>query len=122
MQHLLIYLPYEAKVGGHVQYRSMYHIKRALRYIKPMVRNRARFEGCITEAFTLKEVAYFSRVYFVEEHIDNSPMMRCNVDEEPSCSNLSIFALSGTTVGSSTSYYSILEERKVALLMRTSLA
>jgi hypothetical protein len=26
MQHLLIHLPYEAIVGGHVQYRWMYHI------------------------------------------------------------------------------------------------
>jgi hypothetical protein len=44
----------------------MYHIERALRYLKPMVVNRARVEGCITEAFTLKEVAYFSSVYFTE--------------------------------------------------------
>jgi hypothetical protein len=41
----------------------MYHIERALIYLKPMVDNRARVEGCITEAFTLKEVAYFSSVY-----------------------------------------------------------
>jgi hypothetical protein len=45
MQHLLIHLPYEAKVGGPVQYRWMYHIERALRYLKPMVDNRARVEG-----------------------------------------------------------------------------
>jgi hypothetical protein len=38
------------------------------------------------------------------------------VDEEPSCSGLSIFASRGTTVGSSTSYYSNAEERKVVLL------
>jgi hypothetical protein len=42
--------------------------------------------------------------------------MRYNVDEEPPCSDLSIFALRGTTVGSSTSYYSTSEERKAALL------
>jgi hypothetical protein len=116
MQHLLIHLPYEAKVGGLVQYRWMYHIERALRYLKPMVGNRARVEGCITEAFTLKEVAYFSSVYFVEEHNVNAPMMWYNVDEETPCSNLSIFASRGTTVDSSTSYYSTSEERKAALL------
>jgi hypothetical protein len=27
MQHLLVHIPYEAKVGGPVQYRWMYHIK-----------------------------------------------------------------------------------------------
>jgi hypothetical protein len=42
--------------------------------------------------------------------------MRYNVDEEPPCSNLSIFALRGTTIGNSTSYYSTSEERKAALL------
>jgi hypothetical protein len=36
MQHLLIHLPYEAKVGGHVQYRWMYHIERALIYLQPL--------------------------------------------------------------------------------------
>jgi hypothetical protein len=116
MQHLLIHLPYEGKVGGHVQYRWMYHIERALRYLKPMVGNRARVEGCIAEKFTLNEVAYFSSVYFAEEYIVNAPMMRYNVDEESPYSDLSIFASSGTTVGSSTSYYSTSEERKVDLL------
>ena len=76
MQHLLIHLPYEAKVGGPVQYRWMYHIERALRYLKPMVGNKARVEGCIAEAFSLKEVAYFSSVYFTEEHNVNAPTMR----------------------------------------------
>jgi hypothetical protein len=45
IQRLLIYLPYEAKVGGPVQYKWMYHIERALRYFKPMVGNRIRVEG-----------------------------------------------------------------------------
>jgi hypothetical protein len=53
MQHLLIHLSYEAKVGGPVQYRWMYHIEITLRYFKPTVGNRARVEGCITEAFIL---------------------------------------------------------------------
>jgi hypothetical protein len=116
MQHLLIHLPYEAKVGGLVQYRWMCHIERAFRYLKPMVGNRARVEGCIIEAFILKEVAYFSSVYFVEEHNVNAPTMRYNVDEEPPCSDLSIFALRGTTVGSSMSYYSTSEQRKATVL------
>jgi hypothetical protein len=95
MQYLLIHLPYEAKVGGPIKYRWMYHIERALRYLKPMDENRARVEGCITKAFTLKEVVYFSSVYFAEEHNVNAPMMRYNVDEEPPCSDLSIFCIEG---------------------------
>jgi hypothetical protein len=73
------------------------------------------FERCIAEAFTLKEVAYFSSVYFAEEHNVNAPTMWYNVDE-PLCCNLSIFSSRGTIVGSSTSYYSTPEERKVAKL------
>jgi hypothetical protein len=60
-----------------------------------MVGNRARVEGCITEAFILKEVEYFSSIYFVEEHNIIAPMMQYNVDEEPACSDLSIFCIEG---------------------------
>jgi hypothetical protein len=34
-EHLLIHIPYEAKVGGHIQYRWMYHIERALKTCEP---------------------------------------------------------------------------------------
>jgi hypothetical protein len=102
-------------VGGPIQYRWMYHIERALKYLKPMVDNGARVEGCIDEAFILKEVAYFSSVYFTDEHNDNTSMMRYSVNKEPPCS-LSIFTSRGTTVGSSTSYYFTSKERNVALL------
>jgi hypothetical protein len=62
----------------------------------PMVGNRKRVEGCITEAFTLKEVAiYFSSVYFAEEHNVNTPTMWYNIYEEPPCSGLSIFYIEG---------------------------
>jgi hypothetical protein len=106
MQHLLVHLSYEAKVGSPMQFRWMYHVERALRYLKPMVGNRARVEGCITKAFTLKEISYFSSYYFAKENNVNAPMMRYNVDKEPTCSDLSIFETRGKTVGSSTSYNS----------------
>jgi hypothetical protein len=116
IQHLLIHLPYEAKVGGPVQYRWMYHIERALRYLKPMIGNRARVERWNVEVFAYKEVAYFSSVYFAEEHNVNAPTMRYNMDEEPPYNDLSIFTSRGTTVDSSTNYYSTSEERNAALL------
>ncbi|WVZ76615.1 hypothetical protein U9M48_024578 [Paspalum notatum var. saurae] len=49
-----------AKVGGLVQFRWMFHIERALKYLRAMVGNKARVEGCIAEAFILKEISYFS--------------------------------------------------------------
>jgi hypothetical protein len=84
----------------------MYHIERALRYLKPKVGNRARVEGCIADAFILKEVGYFSSVHITEEHNVNAHTMQYNVNEEPPCSDQSIFALWGTTVSSSMNYYS----------------
>jgi hypothetical protein len=75
MQHLLIHIPYEAKVGGPIQYRWMYHIECALKNLRAMVRNKARVEGCITEVFLLKEVSFFMSVYFVEEHNVYAHMM-----------------------------------------------
>jgi hypothetical protein len=58
----------------------MYHIERAIRYLKLIVDNRVRVERCITEIFTLKEVPYFSNIYFVEEHNVNVPTMWYKVD------------------------------------------
>jgi hypothetical protein len=42
--------------------------------------------------------------------------MRYNVNEEPPCSDLFIFASRGTIVGTSTSYYSTPEGREASLL------
>jgi hypothetical protein len=64
----------------------------------------------------LKEIAYFSSYYFTEEHNVNAPMMWYNMDEEPPCSDPSIFATRGRIVGSSTRHNSTIEERKASLL------
>jgi hypothetical protein len=90
MEHLLIHIPYEAKVGGPVQYRWMYHIECALKNLRAMVQNKARVEGC-AEAFLLKEVSYFTSVYFAEEQNVYAPTMRYNINEESHVSDLKIF-------------------------------
>lgn len=43
--------------------------------------NKASVLGYINNAFLLKEISYFSSVYFMGEHNINAPTMRCNVDE-----------------------------------------
>jgi hypothetical protein len=88
MQHLLIHLSYEAKIGGPQQYRWMYHIEMTLKKLRAMVHNKAKVEGCIEEEFKLKEIAYFSSVYFVEPHNINTPTLRYHVDEDIPCSDL----------------------------------
>jgi hypothetical protein len=116
MQHLLVHLPYEAKIGGPQQYRWMYHIERALKKLRAMVGNKARVEGCIAEEFKLKEIAYFTSVYFAEHHNVNAPTMRYHVDEDIPCSDLQIFQWKGTTVGAFTAYHPTQEEQTSALL------
>jgi hypothetical protein len=116
MEHLLIHIPYEAKVGVPVQYRWMYHIERALKNLRGMVRNKARVEGCIAEAFLLKEVSYFTSVYFAEEHNVYAATMRYNVNEEPPVSDLNIFQWRGTSTSKGTFYHLSMDERMSALL------
>jgi hypothetical protein len=111
MQHLLVHLPYEAKIGGPQHYRWMYHIERALEMLRSMVHNMAKVEGCITEEFKLKEIAYFNSVYFAAHHNVNTPILRYHVDEEIPRSDLQIFQWTGVTVGASTAYQPTEEEQ-----------
>jgi hypothetical protein len=91
MQHLLVHLSYEAKIGGPQQYRWTYHIERALKKLRAMVRNKAKVEGSIAEEFKLKQIAYFSTVYFTEHYNVNAPTFWYHVDEDIPCSDLQIF-------------------------------
>jgi hypothetical protein len=45
------------------------------------VHNKTNVEGYIAEEFKLKEIAYFSSVYFAEHHNVNAPTLWYNVDE-----------------------------------------
>jgi hypothetical protein len=116
MEHLLIHIPYEAKIGGPIQYRWMYHIERALKNLRAMVQYKARVEGCIAEAFLLKEVSYFTSVYFAEEQNVYAVTMRYNVDEEPPVSDLKIFQWRGTSNSKGTFYLLSMDTRMSALL------
>jgi hypothetical protein len=105
MQYLVVHIPYEAKVGGPMQYRWMYHIERALKYLRAMVDNKARVEGFIVESFLLKEITYFSSVYFAEEHNGNALTIQYKVDEEPPLSDLKNFQWRGTAASNSMTYF-----------------
>jgi hypothetical protein len=56
-----------------------------------MARNKAKVKGCITEEFKLKEITYFSSVYFAEHHNVNAHTLRYHVNEDIPCSDLQIF-------------------------------
>jgi hypothetical protein len=73
-QHLLVHLPWEALVGGHVQFRWMYSQERELKKLRVMVQNKARVEGCIGEAFAMREITLFSSKYFSDANNMNAQM------------------------------------------------
>ena len=90
MEHLLIHLPYEAKIGGHVQYRWIYPFERYvpisnyvfptiflrvviyfskflfrfLKSVKQKVKNKARIEASICNAYILEKIFTFALYYF----------------------------------------------------------
>ena len=59
MVHLAVHLPDEALLRGPVQYGWMYPIERRLGTLKNFVRNRARPEGSIAEAYMASDTLTF---------------------------------------------------------------
>ncbi|KAL0402748.1 UNVERIFIED_CONTAM: hypothetical protein Slati_4304700 [Sesamum latifolium] len=52
MEHLILHLPYEARVGGPVKSRWMYSFERFIRELKKKVKNRTH----VIEAYIVKEI------------------------------------------------------------------
>ncbi|XP_040380983.1 uncharacterized protein LOC102709376 isoform X2 [Oryza brachyantha] len=64
MQHLIIHLPREARLGGPVQARWNYPYERKIQRLRKKVRNKARVEGCIVEAELVEEATNYLSLYF----------------------------------------------------------
>jgi len=64
MEHLLIHLPREVVLGGHVQYRWMYPFERLMFHLKKKVKNLRKVEGSIVAQNINEETTYFSSYYF----------------------------------------------------------
>ncbi|GLU03254.1 hypothetical protein SLE2022_204620 [Rubroshorea leprosula] len=67
MKHLAIHLPYEAGVGGPVQFRWMYPFERRMRKLKSTIRNKNHIEASIVETFILYEISHFCSRYFGDD-------------------------------------------------------
>ena len=91
MQHLLVHLPWEAHVGGLMQFRWMYSQERELKKLRAMVRNKARVEGCIAEAFAAKEITNFSSRYLSDANNVNAHLTRYHVVNESPLTDLKLF-------------------------------
>ncbi|KAL1225023.1 hypothetical protein V5N11_002802 [Cardamine amara subsp. amara] len=64
MEHLPTHLPYEAELGGPVQYRWMYPFERFFKKLKGKAKNKRYAAGSIVESYINDEIAYFSEHYF----------------------------------------------------------
>jgi hypothetical protein len=59
-------------------------------------------EGCIAEAFYLKEISHYTSTYFAEENNINAHIPRYHTSNETPMSNLKLFQWTGKAAGSST--------------------
>jgi hypothetical protein len=91
MQHFLVHLSWQAKVGVLIQFRWMYSQERELKKLRATVCNKARVEGCIVEAFTCKEIMNFSSMYFSRANNVNAHTPRYHIEEVVPLSELKIF-------------------------------
>src|SRR3954463_15894696 len=77
MVHLVVHLPDEALLRGPVQYGWMYPVERRLYTLKRYVRNRARPEGSIVQAYIATEV-----LTFCSKYIEIAYQLSKDVDED----------------------------------------
>jgi hypothetical protein len=84
MVHLAVHLPDDALLRGPVQYGWMYPIERRLYTLKRYVRNRARPEGSIAEAYIADECLTFCSRYMddVETRFNRAPRNKGFSNEE----------------------------------------
>nr|GFA57957.1 hypothetical protein [Tanacetum cinerariifolium] len=76
MEHMVVHLSYEARVGGPVQYRWMYPFERYMYRLKKKVKNKARVESSICEAYIMEEILNFCSHYFEPRVLTNSTRVR----------------------------------------------
>jgi hypothetical protein len=69
----------------------MYSQERELKKLKVIVRNKARVEGCIVEAFAGKEITIFSRKYFSCKNDINAHATWSQFEEQAPLTELSDF-------------------------------
>jgi hypothetical protein len=116
MQHLLLYLPWEAKVRGHVQFSWMYSQERELKKLRATVCNKARVEGCIAEAFVCKEITNFLSMYFSRANNVNAHTPQYHIEEVVPLSELKIFQWNGKGVGATSAHFVTDEEWNYTML------
>ncbi|KAL3520947.1 hypothetical protein ACH5RR_019096 [Cinchona calisaya] len=116
MEHMIIHLPYEARIAGPVQYRWMYPFERFLFHLKKKIKNKACIEASICNAYIVEEVTTFASYYF-EPHVQSKRQRAGRNDEgpvDPNVPSFSIFNYLGRSVGACKRGYLIDDERRIA--------
>ncbi|XP_019091276.1 PREDICTED: uncharacterized protein LOC104742134 [Camelina sativa] len=67
MEHLPIHFPYEAELGGPVQYRWTYPFEFFFKKLKGKAKNKRYAAGSIVESYINDDIAYFSEHYFADD-------------------------------------------------------
>jgi hypothetical protein len=120
MQHLILHLPYEARMGG-MQGRWCYPIERCLKTIQKKCRNKCKIKASIAEVYFVEEVSNFTITYYGDKQssVHNPPPRYNDGDNE---SNLSIFlGQLGSTSGSTTKTLRHEEWRHIMLYVLNNL-
>ncbi|KAL0559314.1 hypothetical protein IC582_003922 [Cucumis melo] len=100
--HLAVHLPYETKVVGPISYSSMYPIERSLRTLKQFVRNKARPEGSIAEAYVMKELKNFCYLSGIETRFNRDDRNDDNIMDDEVFGEFEVFRQSVQPLGAST--------------------
>ncbi|KAL3820333.1 hypothetical protein ACJIZ3_006238 [Penstemon smallii] len=114
MVHLSVHLAQEAKLGGPVHYRWMYPFERCLGSLKGMVRNRARPEGSIAEAYIVKECLSFCSMYLHGIETKYNRVERNHDGDEHPNTTISVFKTKVRIIGE-TRYTPMTREKHSAM-------
>ncbi|CAH9061006.1 unnamed protein product [Cuscuta europaea] len=116
MEHLVIFLPYEALNGGPVFYRWMYKFERFLGELKKKVTNKAHVEASICQAYLQQEISTFSSFYFEREVITRRkrPARNDDIGEDLYENVVFIFNYPSRGKGDATNRYIVGKELQIA--------
>ncbi|GLT92177.1 hypothetical protein SLE2022_100280 [Rubroshorea leprosula] len=119
MEHLAIHLPYEARVGGPVQFRWMYPFERLMRKLKKTIGNKNHVEASIVEAYILYAISQFCSRYIgddVQTSWNQPPRNYSGIGSNVP-GQLSVFCCPGQSIGAhSRTRCLTLEEKNAAEL------
>ncbi len=102
MEHVVVHLAHEARLGGPVQYRWMYPFERFMGDSKRSVKNKARVEGSICASYLHRETIQFCSHYFKDTLSSSNSRRNETETSRPRRThplNLSIFNLPGRNSG-----------------------